>query len=207
MIWAVATLLAGGLMAWAWVVARHMVRATQGAPVPQRAGVALLLIELQDCLWTDAQHDGATRAHVEAAVAREVEMARLRNQPVIAVRQEWRGLMPRLIARLTRPGAPMRGGADVELAPAFRGMADHVIVKTVEDGFETGELDALLDVLRVGRLRLVGREGCAGLARTAQAALNRGYEVELVRDGIATADSAAFDAVLEALTSQGARVV
>ena len=82
-----------------------------------------------------------------------------------------------------------------------------MIIKRVEDGFETGELDILLEILRVGRLRLMGRDGCAGLARTAQAALNRGYEVELVRDGIATADSAAFESVIEALRSQGARIV
>ncbi|EDM69815.1 hypothetical protein RAZWK3B_10647 [Roseobacter sp. AzwK-3b] len=207
MIWTAMALLGGGLLVWAWIVARRMVRASQGTPVPPRAGAALLLIELQDCLWSDTQHDAATRARVEAAVAREVELARQRDQPVIALRQEWHGLMARLIVRLTRPGAPTRGSADVELAPAFRGMADHVIVKPVEDGFETGALDALLDMLRVGRLRLVGREGCAGLARTAQGALNRGYEVELVRDGIAATDSAALDAVLEALTSQGARVV
>lgn len=207
MIWAVAALMVGGLIAWVWLAARKMVRASQGTPVPGHAGVAVVLIELQDCLWTDAQHDGATRARVEAAVAREVEMAGHRDQPVIAVRQEWHGLTPRLIARQTRPGAPMRGAPGVELAPPFRGMADHVIVKRVEDGFETGELDALLDILRVGRLRLMGRDGCAGLARTAQAALNRGYQVELVRDGIAAADGAAFEAVLEALASQGARIV
>jgi len=207
MIWAATVLLAGGLMTWVWCAARHMVRASQGAMVPERAGVALLLIDLQDSLWTDAQHDAATRARVEAAVAREVEMARHRDQPVIAIRQEWQGVMPRLIARLTRPGAPMRGGRGVELAAPFHGLADHVIIKRVEDGFETGELDILLEILRVGRLRLMGRDGCAGLARTAQAALNRGYEVELVRDGIATADSAAFESVIEALRSQGARIV
>lgn len=207
MIWIAAALLVGGLLAWAWIVARRMVRASQGLPVPPRAGVALVLVELQDCLWTDAQHDAATRARLEAAVAREVALARHCDQPVIALRQEWHGPMARLIARLTRPGAPMRGGAGVELAQPFRGMADHVIVKPVEDGFETGALDALLDVLRVGRLRIMGRDGCAGLARTAQGALNRGYEVELVRDGIASSDSAALDAVLEALSSQGARIV
>ena len=207
MIWQGVLVAVGLRAAWFWLAARHMVRATQGDPVPDRGGTALMLIELQQAVWTAPHHDDATRARVEAAVARETALSAHRDQPVIALRQEWGGLAPRLIARLTRPGAPLKGGAGVALAAPFHGLADHVIVKRVEDGFETGELDALLDVLRVGRLRIMGRDGCAGVARTAQAALNRGYEVELIRDGIAASDPAAFEDVLEALQSQGARVV
>ena len=207
MIWTAIPIGMGVIALWAWVASRHMVRATQGRPVPERPGTALVLVELQEAVWQAPHHDDATRARVEAAVAREAALARHRDRPVIALRQEWGGLAPRLIARLTRPGAPLRGGAGVALAAPFCGLADHVIVKRVEDGFETGELDAVLGVLGVGRLRILGRDGCAGVARTAQAALNRGYRVELIRDGIAASDPAAFTAVLEALESQGARVI
>lgn len=207
MIWAGTVALAGCGALWLWVTARHMVRATEGVPVPARPGTALVLVELQEAFWNDAHHGAPDRHRVEAAVAREAELARHRDQPVIALRQEWSGLATRLIARATRPGAPLRGGAGVGLAAPFHGLADHVVVKRVEDGFETGELDAVLGALHVGRLRLMGRDGCAGLARTAQAALNRGYEVELVRDGIAASDVATFAAMRDALLSQGARVV
>lgn len=206
MIWAALAILAGLVGLWLWVTARYMVRATDGPRIPPRPGTALVLIETQQAFWTDAHHDAATRLRVEAAIAREVELARRHDHPVIALRQEWRGLTSRLIARKTRPGAPLRGGAGTGLAAPFKGMADHVIVKRVEDGFETGALDQLLEVLQVGELRLVGRDGTDAVARTAQAGLNRGYTITLVRDAIATKDAAAFKAVQEALTSQGARI-
>lgn len=206
MIWVALAVLAGLAGLWLWVTARYMVRATDGPRIPPRPGTALLLIETQQAFWSEAHHDAATRMRVEAAIAREVELAQHKDQPVIALRQEWRGLAPRLIARTTRHGAPLRGGPDTGLAAPFQGMADHVIVKRVEDGFETGALDQLLDVLHVGQLKLVGRDGIDAVARTAQAGLNRGYAITLVRDAIATKDAQAFKAVEEALTSQGARI-
>ena len=206
MIWTVAGVLAGLIGLWLWIAARYMVRATAGSPVPPRPGTALLLIETQEAFWTDAHHDAATRARIGAAIAREVELARLRDQPVIALRQEWGGIAPRLIAQRTRPGAPLRKGRDTGLAAPFRGMADHVVVKRVEDGFETGELDQLLEVLQVGRLRFAGRDGAHAVARTAQAALNRGYDITLVRDAIAAGDAKAFAEAREALASQGAGI-
>ncbi|MFO7770628.1 MAG: hypothetical protein R6V38_04660, partial [Roseovarius gahaiensis] len=138
MIWVALAVLAGLAGLWLWVTARYMVRATDGPRIPPRPGTALLLIETQQAFWSEAHHDAATRMRVVAAIAREVELARHKDQPVIALRQEWRGLAPRLIARITRPGAPRRGGPDTGLAEPFQGMADHVIVKRVEDGFETG---------------------------------------------------------------------
>ncbi len=207
MIWAALAILAGLVGLWLWVTARYMVRATDGPTISPRAGTALVLIETQHAFWTDTHHDAATRIRIEAAIEREVELARHKDQPVIALRQEWRGLGPRLIAGKTRRGAPLRGGADTGLADPFQGMADHVIIKRVEDGFETGELDQLLAVLQVGRLRLAGRDGAHAVARTAQAGLNRGYDITLVRDAIAAKDAAAFQAVQEALTSQGARII
>src|SRR6056297_65581 len=206
MIWAALAILAGLVGLWLWVTARYMVRATDGPRIPPRPGTALVLIETQQAYWTDTHHDAATRARVEAAIAREVELAQRHDHPVIALRQEWRGLTPRLIARKTRPGAPLRAGPGTGLAAPFTGMADHVIVKRIEDGFETGALDQLLEVLQVGKLRLVGRDGIDAVARTAQAGLNRGYNITLIRDAIASKDAQAFKAVQEALTSQGARI-
>mgnify|MGYP000010559878 CR=1 FL=1 len=66
---------------------------------------------------------------------------------------------------------------------------------------------ALLAALTIGKLRILGLDGEHGVAKTAQAALNRGYEVELVADGIATARPGAFETVRAALGGQGARVV
>jgi nicotinamidase-related amidase len=205
MIWAGVFLIVGLTAIWLWLSARHIVRVSEGPRIAPRPGTALVLVDLQGAYWTDRCHDVAARQRVEAAVSREVTLARHRDQPVIALRQEWRGPGTRLVACLLHHDPLCRGDGSRELAPPFHGMADHVVIKHAEDGFATGELDSLLEVLRVGRLRVAGRDGARTVARTAQAALNRGYEVDLVPDAIATTEPGRFEAVKDALRSQGAR--
>jgi len=198
MIWA-ALLLGAGLtgLLW-WVTARRMTQVSDGPIVAPRPGCALLLVDLQAASWSASRYGEAIRTGVEAAVARDVSVAQDRNTPVIALKQE----VSTPIARLIAPRA-----ASGPLAAPFQGMADHVVTRWAEDGFETGELDNLLDVLGVGRLRIMGQDGAHSLARTAQAALDRGLEVELVLDGIVATDRERFEGAIEALVAQGARRV
>jgi len=198
MIWAALLLVAGLVGIWWWTAARRMIRQSHGPKVDPRPGRALLLVDLQDGAWCAPRYDDTIRSGVEAAIAREVTLARHRDVPVIALKQQ----VAAPVARLIAPHA-----ASGPLAAPFQGMADHVVTRWAEDGFETGELDNLLDVLRVGHLRIMGQDGAHGVARTAQSALDRGIEVELPRAAIATADPERFNGVLEALTGQGARRV
>lgn len=198
MIWAVLVLLAGLGAVWWWVAARRMIQVSHGPRVSPRPGRALLLVDLQEGIWGAPRYDAAVRQRVEAAVAREVAVARDRDIPVIALKQEVAAPVARVIAPRAAFGP---------LAAPFQGMADHVVSRWAEDGFETGELDNLLDVLRVGRLRIMGQDGAHSVARTAQAALDRGIEVELVGDGIACTDMTRGAGATEALIGQGARRV
>lgn len=206
MIGAAAALAAGSLAIWLWLSARYIRRPTLGVRIEPRPGMALLLVDLQEVFWNDAHYDAATRARVEAAVAREAALAQDRGYPVIALRQEWSTPGTRLLARLTMKGEALRGSPGTALAAPFRGLADHVVIKRVQDGFETGELDVVLRVLGIGRLKIAGLDGVHCVAKTAQGALNRGYEVELVRDAIATREPAVFETVEEALAGQGVRL-
>lgn len=205
--WEGPIILLGAIALWLWASYRYMVRPTQGTPIEPRPGAALLLVDLQTVYWRDDTYDAQTRARVEAAVAREAALAQHRNQPVIAVRQEWSGIGPRLIAWIAMKGHAVKASPGTELAAPFAGQADHVVTKRVQDGFETGELDVVLRVLRVGHLRIAGLDGTGSVARTAQAAINRGYEVTLVSDAIATARKTDFDTVRDSLASQGAQVI
>jgi len=207
MIGAAAVLIAGTLAIWLWLSARYIQRPTQGVRIEPRPGTALLIVDLQEVFWNDAHYDTATRARVEAALAREAALAQDRGDPVIALRQEWSTPGTRLLARLLMKGEALRGSPGTALAAPFQGLADHVVVKRVQDGFETGELDVVLRVLGIGRLKIAGLDGVHCVAKTAQGALNRGYDVDLIRDAIATRDPAVFETVEEALSGQGVRLV
>jgi nicotinamidase-related amidase len=99
-------------------------------------------------------------------------------------------------------GQAIKGTPGTELAAPFCNAADHVLVKRVQDAFETKELDALLKQLNVGKLRLVGLDTNYCVAKTALAARQRGYEVEIVEQGILSADPETAKKTLDMLRGE-----
>ncbi|MGB3146767.1 MAG: cysteine hydrolase [Paracoccaceae bacterium] len=168
-----------------WLVdgIRRIGSVSVGATIPDRRGSALLLIDLQSVFWDRGPYPDAARQSAASVILKEVEAARAQNHPVIAVRQEWSISSTKAVARLTMKGQAIEGSDGTELAAPFSALPDHVIVKRVQDAFETGELDALLEQLDVGKLRLVGLDLNYCVQKTALAARNRGYDVTVVKDG------------------------
>ena len=170
-----------GTLLWLADGVRRIGAVSTGAPIGARTGTALLLIDLQDIFWEDGPYGEAATSAAEQAIRSEIAAARERGDPVIAVRQEWSIPSTRILARLTMKGQAVEGTPGTQMAKPFAGLADHEVVKRVQDAFETGALDDLLATLDVGRLRLVGLDFNHCVQKTALAARNRGYEVTIVR--------------------------
>ena len=170
-----------GTLLWLADGVRRIGAVSTGAPIGARTGTALLLIDLQDIFWEDGPYGEAATSAAEQAIRSEIAAARERGDPVIAVRQEWSIPSTRILARLTMKGQAVAGTPGTQLAKPFTGLAEHEVVKRVQDAFETGALDDLLAILDVGRLRLVGLDFNHCVQKTALAARNRGYEVTIVR--------------------------
>ncbi|QLF69851.1 isochorismatase family protein [Peteryoungia desertarenae] len=182
---------------------RQIGAVSSGVPIGQRSGTALLLIDLQAVFWDEGPYAGAAKADAKAAILAEVSAARAEAMPVIALRQEWSIPSTRLIARLLMKGQALSGTPGTALAAPFAGLADHVLVKRVQDSFETGELDALLEKLDIGRLRIVGLDMNYCVAKTALAARLRGYAVEIVTAATLAANPAATARTCAALAEHG----
>lgn len=173
-----------------WLIngVRRIGSVSVGETIHDRNGSALLLIDLQSVFWEHGPYSDEAKAKAQAAILREVEVARAQNYPVIAARQEWSIPSTKAIARITMKGQALEGSAGTELAVVFSSLPDHTIVKRVQDAFETGELDTLLKRLDIGKLRLAGLDLNYCVQKTALAALNRGYDVTVVKDGTLAAD-------------------
>ncbi|MCB1336440.1 MAG: cysteine hydrolase [Maritimibacter sp.] len=182
---------------------RRIGAVSQGRPIGPRQNTALVLVDLQTVFWDDGPYAPAARLEAETAIRAEIAAAKAAGWPVIAVRQEWSIPSTRVLARLTMGGRAVAGTAGTELAPAFAGLPDHVLVKRVQDAFETGALDRLLDSLDVGRLRIVGLDAAYCVAKTALAARRRGYAVEIATRGTLAADPAAGRAMFDRLAASG----
>lgn len=174
---------------------------SRGMPIGTRPGTALLLIDLQSVFWDEGPYEDAAKADAISAILAEVVTAKAENLPIIAVRQEWSIPSTKIIARLTMRGQAVQGTPGTQIATPFDGLAEHVLVKRVQDAFETGELDRLLERLDVGKLRIVGLDLCYCVAKTALAARQRGYAVEVVTRATLCVNQTAADKTRVMLSS------
>lgn len=186
---------------WLAVGVRKIGAISLGTPIGQRGKEALLLIDLQSVFWDQGPYSDAAKQSAKDAILREIDTAKAQGHPVIAVRQEWSIPSTKAVARLTMKGQAIEGTTGTELAKPFAGLADQVLVKRVQDAFETGELNALLAKLGVGKLRIAGLDLNYCVLKTALAARNRGFEVTVVKK--ATLSAAPGERAEERMAASG----
>lgn len=192
------------LILWLGNGIRRIGAVSVGEFIPDRKGSALLLIDLQSVFWERGPYSKAAKEAAAAVILAEVEAARTQSHPVIAVRQEWSIPSTKAVAKLAMKGQALEGSDGIEIAEVFASLPDHVLVKRVQDAFETGELDALLERRDVGRLRLVGLDMNYCVQKSALAARNRGYDVTVVKGG--TLSAGPTESTEERMSSAGVAV-
>lgn len=202
MIWIIPVLVLLGIMVWFIGGIRKIGAVSSGEHIGDRSGSALLLIDLQSVFWNAGIFDEAAKARAMTHVLAEVEIAKSNGIPVIAVRQEWSIPSTKAVARLLMKGWAVEGSLGTELAAPFDGLADYFVVKRVQDAFETQELDKLLGQLNVGKIGIVGLDTNFCIAKTALAARQRGYEVEIDRQGVLSADQRNAEKTLTMLSEK-----
>lgn len=191
------------LTGFAWLVlgVRKIGSVSRGKPIGEREKEALLLIDLQSVFWDHGAYSGAAKQSAKDAIMHEINVAKAQGHHIVAVRQEWSIPSTKAVARLTMKGQAIEGSAGTELAEPFAGLADQVLVKRVQDAFETGALDALLSKLGVGKLRIAGLDLNYCVLKTALAARSRGFEVIVVKNG--TLSAAPTERTAEHLAAHG----
>lgn len=172
---------------------------SKGDPIGDRPHTAILMIDLQSVFWDGTTYSSDDKAKTQAAIDAELNANHPDTTEVIEIRQEWSIPSNKVLARLTMAGQAIAGTAGTETATPFKGRADHSIVKRVQDAFETGELDALLARLNVGTLRIIGLDAKYCVSKTVQAAEQRGYTVEIIRDAVLAVDQTTRDQSIDAL--------
>ncbi len=188
MTWIILGMTLLGVTIWFGNGIRRIGAVSSGDPIGDQSGIAFLMIDLQTVFWEAGMFTEAMKAEAKTQILAELDAAKSNKIPIIAVCQEWSIPSTKAVARLLMKGQAVAGTPGTEVAAPFNGLADHVIVKRVQDAFETKELDELLKQLGVGQLRIVGLDTNYCVAKTALAARQRGYDVEIVRRGVLSAD-------------------
>ena len=167
-------------------------RATTGERIPiyDRPQVALVVVDVQKEFLEPGGRLSVAQSQVAPMLAATnplVENARSLGVELVYVRSE-SPAGGELDSRLLQPSGPV-----------FR--------KDRADAFSNPELDQFLRSHAVDHLVLAGVFADASVYYTAEAAMNRGYKVKVVRNAVAAATDARRARALEALRRKGAEII
>jgi nicotinamidase-related amidase len=168
-----------GLAIW------NTVRPTSGAHIEAtREGKALVLIDLQeDYTGPHALQSYQEPERLISAANQLIEAAHAGGWPIyltrVAMPNDW-------FHALLTGGAALAGTKGAELDARLVRVDTKEIVKTKSDAFANPLLDTQLAGAQVGELFVAGIDAGFCVKKTIHGALNRGYRVNVVREGIAT---------------------
>lgn len=202
MIWILPAFIIFGAVLWLANGIRQIGAVSSGEPISGRSGSALLLIDLQTVYWESDLFDESAKDAAKSQILAEIDAAKSNGIPTIALRQEWSIPSTKAVARLLMKGAAVEGTQGTEIAAPFAGLADQTMVKRVQDAFETKELDKILERLNIGKIRIVGLDTNYCVAKTALAARQRGYDVDIIRRGVLSANPKNAEKTLDKLREE-----
>jgi nicotinamidase-related amidase len=186
-----------GLAIW------NTVRPTSGARIEAtREGKALILVDLQeDYTGPHAQQSYPEPDRLISAANQLIKAARAGGWPIyltrVAMPNDW-------FHALLTGGAALAGTKGAELDARLVRAETKEIVKTKSDAFANPLLDSQLAVAHVGELFIAGIDAGFCVKKTIQGALNRGYKVNVVREGIATRHSTPLEQHIASYEAAGA---
>ncbi len=138
---------------------------------PERNGAALLVIDVQNSVVEDAWHRDEIVSNINALV----EKARASNTKVIWIQHSSEHL-------------PI-GSEDWEIVPELKPLESEPIVrKRFRSSFEETDLELLLEEFGADHLYISGAQTNNCVRHTTHAALERGYDVTLIKDAHTTSD-------------------
>jgi nicotinamidase-related amidase len=166
----------------------------------------LLLIDLQrDFLEMDGRlpvpEGDADR--VIAVANRMIEHAQKEGWTMIWIKNEFR--WTQLLGNISRKYSAMKGSCGAEIDPRIKCSTDFpMVVKCCADGFSNARLEAMLKDLAPERIVALGLMTDECVQETAKGAINRGYRVEVIEDGVASMTDADHQKGLANLRECGA---
>lgn len=194
-----------GLIAYTvWGMIR-LQTATRGPVIDlaARPGEAHVIIDVQQDFTSEKTYP---KEAVEAALARINALtakAHGQGMPVINVRHVFEGPYVNFLVRLMSGG---RGGArssGLGTDPRLQLEPTVEFVKHRGDAFSNPAFGQWLDERRIGKLVIVGLDGNACVKSTADGALNRGYQVEIIEPAVLSHSAPSWDKQKVRLATRG----
>jgi nicotinamidase-related amidase len=172
-----------------------------------RAGEALVVIDLQSDFTRKTGTKGYDPARVETTLSMVNALARRAHEegvPVVAIRQVVTAPLAAFIGRFLAGPEGFIGSPGIGLDPRLDIKADRDFTKDRGDAFSSLAFEAWLGERKIGKLRIVGLDGCYCVRLTSMGALSRGYAVELIESGVLVSDARRWTECKTELSRRGA---
>ncbi len=136
-----------------------------------------------------------------------IEKASKKNLIIVYIRQEFDGLWGRMFSKVFAGGTALKGQPGTEIDQRISILSNHVFSKPKGDAFSNPHLDTFLIDHQVNELYLVGLDAEFCVHATAQGALNRGYTVNIITDGIVLQADNKWDDLMKTYQQDGINLI
>lgn len=180
---------------------------SKGQPIAHYSGhnSALLIVDIQEVITGSYSIFPSLHENSEKLISRinqVVDSFKVHNYPVIYVRSEIANPFINLI-----DNTYAKGSLKVKYDNRLKVISNLEVVKTGEDSFRKTNLDDLLNKNKVNELYIVGLDAAECVNTTVQAAQNRQYEVNIIREALISKSERKTDSMMLKFTEMGVKVI
>ena len=166
---------------------------------------ALLIIDIQEVITGNYSIFPSLQENSEKLISKinqVVDSFKVHNYPVIYVRSEISNPFVNLVNNSYAKGSPK-----VKYDKRLKVISNLEVVKTGEDSFRKTNLDDLLNKNMVNELYIVGLDAAECVNTTVQAAQNRQYKVNIIKEAVISKSERKTDSMMVKFREMGVKVI
>lgn len=166
---------------------------------------ALLIVDIQEVITGESSVFPRLQENSEKLISeinQVVDSFKAHNYPVIYVRSEIANPFINLINNTYA-----KGSDKVKYDNRLKVVSNLEVVKTGEDSFRKTNLDELLNKNKVSELYIVGLDAAGCVNTTVQAAQNRQYKVNIIREAVISKSERKMDSMMVKFREMGVTII
>lgn len=180
---------------------------SKGQPIEKYSenNSALIVVDIQEVITGDYSIFPNLKENSEKLISeinQVVDSFKVHNYPVIYVRSEIANPFINLVNNTYA-----KGSNKVKYDNRLKVISNLEVVKTGEDSFRKTNLDDLLKRNRVNELYIVGLDAAGCVNTTVQAAQNRQYKVNIIKDAVISKSERMMDSMMVKFKEMGVETI
>ncbi len=183
----------------------HVISKGQAIEKYSEHNSALLIVDIQEVITGNYSIFPSLQENSEKLISKinqVVDSFTVHNYPVIYVRSEISNPFINLINNTYA-----KGSLKVKYDSRLKVISNLEVVKTGEDSFRKTNLDELLNKNKINELYIVGLDAAGCVNTTVQAAQNRQYQVNIIKEAVISKSERKTDSMMVKFREMGVKLI